>query len=443
MNYKSNINNLDRKAMSMLSLTLLTVISVVLMILFNTYNRQYKVILGFLILVFSVMLLANYRRDKLYSLLFATITYINLSILLSDCLTDGGASLPYNTLIWQIYRGTYYELVFLKALLLFMMILNFCMLNIRKVQQKNILKNRVELINNNNSIVFFIGYIIMVVGLFAGYDITRDGGYSSNSNALYEYCIMFFLLSWMYAGRSKKHHIMLILYAIAYIGQAVLFGDRSAAFPMLMLAVILYYKSLSIFQVIFLSLAGIIVANIISVYRLSYSLRNFNSVYIARYGLMSITSDTVSQSYYTGVSLIAVKESIGNTAKYFIDFIIGIFLGGGYGDANVVTLGKQYATNKGGGLVISSFYFWFGYIGIVFLALIIGLLLQKLIRTEGLFTVAWKTYLTVSVFRWYLYNSFVFFRGVIFVFPVMYLLFKIMDAMIKAKPLIINFRTSK
>ena len=62
-------------------------------------------------------------------------------------------------------------------------------------------------------------------------------------------------------------------------------------------------------------------------------------------------SDTVSQSYYTGISLVAVKERMGNTFKYGIDYIGGIIFGGGYGNSNITNLGKQYALNKGGGLI--------------------------------------------------------------------------------------------
>jgi hypothetical protein len=391
---------------------------------FNDCQPLYKRIIGVAIVFVSCVLVYKSRKDRFKLITFCVILYVNITIAFSDCFTDGQRSLPYYTLVWQVYRNSIYEIIFLKALFLFLCVVNLFM----KKEETNTVHID-TFTSQDNPICFMVAYLIMTYGLVTGYLGMKGNvsSYVSGTTTLYEYCTLFFLIALYYSGKDKIRMILLYVYSIAYIMQAILYGDRSSAFPMVLLLVLLLFKKLTLKDVGIFSILGIFCSNAISIYRQNYSLNDFIYNYINRYSLDSIMSDTVSQSYYTGISLVAVKERMGNTFKYGIDYIGGIIFGGGYGNSNITNLGKQYALNKGGGLIISDFYFIGGVIGVIVLGIILSIFIRFLDRNIFSMDYIWKCYFTIMVFRWYLYRSFDLFRGVLFVFPVVFLAFKIID----------------
>lgn len=411
-----------------LSTIFLFIVAILNVMFIKTYSETMQIYLGILLLLISFQLFIRHKNDRIYIILFAIILYINISIFLSDCLTKGSLSLPIETLTWQHLRGTVYEIQFFNALNLFLSMLNV----IDSFSRKDVDLKKFKLKNKDNQIVFYACLLIMLIGLLTGYkNSSTVSKYTSDTTTLYEYCVLFCLFAWYYAGVKKSHHILIWTYAILYILQALIYGDRSSCFPMILLMIILYFRSMPLHRIIILALSGIITANLIAVYRANYSTSGLLDNYILRYGLKSFTSDTVSQSYYTGVSLCYVRDLITAPIKYFQDFIIGIFVGGDYGNANVIALGKLYTTNKGGGLIISNFYFWFGYMGSIILGGVLGFLIRKLENNKNNFLSIWKIYLTTTVFRWYLYTSFDLFRGCIFVFLVVGFTLYLVDKLTK------------
>lgn len=402
-------------------------ISLLCAFMFKEYEYNQKIFLGFLILIISLHLLWKFRKDRFFILMFGIIFYINITICFSDCITNGNLTVPLNSLAWQTLRQTKYETDFLIALCLFLSTVN---LFFKKDQCY--IENRV-LLNKSNIYCFIFGLSILIYGLLNSYtsSVSSQDGYVSDTSTIYEYCILFFLLTWYYAGKSKYRNLILIVYALLYIITAVLHGDRSSAFPMVLLLVLLYLPRMSLKKVFGLSCLGILAANTISVYRNNYSLVNFWATFINDYGFKSICSDTVSFSYYTGISIAYVKEYIGNSMIYFIDFFIGIFLGGSFGNADIISFCRQFSMNRGGGMCVANFYFYFGFIGTIVLGLIVGLMCKYIQKRNTNLSFVIKIYIVVDVFRWYLYSSFDLFRGVLFVLPVTYLIFYIIDKVTK------------
>ena len=402
------------------------IISLLFCLFFKDYSYVRKCILGVFILSISMYMLWQVRKDKYYVLMMGIIVYINITICFSDCISNAVLSVPANSLLWQNLRKSNSEILFLESLALFLSIFNCFISNKAEYIERRILKNK------SNLYCYCIGFVVLIFGLLNGYStgVNNVDGYESNTSAMFEYCTLFFLLTWYYAGKNKSRHMLLLLYGLAYITLAVFHGDRSSAFPMILLIVILYLPEISLPKVFCLAFMGIFASNIISVYRNNYSLENFWKNFFYNYGLRGFFSDTVSFSYYTGISIVEVKSMLVNTSKYFIDYVCGIFLGGGFGKADVTTFCKQYAMNKGGGMCVSSFYFWFGFLGIVLLGIIVGWVCKKIQNKEYNFYLILKIYITIDVFRWYLYSSFDFFRGCLFVLPIIYSLFNIIDMLV-------------
>lgn len=383
------------------------------------YDEDIKKIIGVAIVGISIRLFFRNKQNKIFFIVFGIILYINASLVASDCFFDGELALPESTISWQIYRGSEYEIIFLIGLNLFLNFLNIILCKPRYFVDK--------LRKKDNSLVFFCSYFFLIYILFSGYSGKLGHSYISETSTLYEYGLAFFILTWFYAGNSKNKSIALIIYGVLYILQALVYGDRSSAFPMVLLLYTLYAKRVSLKNVLVLSLIGIFSANIIAVYRESYSMFAFYDSYLSRYGLTSIVSDTVSQSYYTGISLMAVRDMLNDTSTMVVAFLLGMFYGGDYADANVTEVGKLFATNKGGGFIIADFVFWFGYPGAMIIGIIIGVFMLFVSRNRFDIELPWKLYFSVTVFRWYLYTAFDLFRGVFFVFPVLYLTYFVCD----------------
>lgn len=395
-----------------------------LIIIKDEYSYNNKCLLGVLIVIISIMLLFKYRKDRFYIILFAIILYINFTICVSDCFVNGFFTVPLESQVWQNLRQSQYEIIFLKCLLLFLSTINVF------ATRKTVVDENRELENRSNILVFIFGLILMSYALLNGYmsSVASNDAYVSDTSTLFEYCTVFYLLTWLYSGKSKYRKYILWGYAGAYILVAIAHGDRSSAFPMLILVILLYFPKIPLKRMFLFMFSGIFAANLIAAYRETYSLSSTLETFGAKYGLKSICSDTVSFSYYTGLSITYVRDVLGNTAKYFIDFLGGIIFGGSFGKADVTTFCRTYAMNKGGGMCIANFYFWFGKWGIVILSTIVIMLLYYLSKSKSKLGLVMKVYLSVNVFRWYLYSSFDLFRGVLFVLPVSYLIFLSIDS---------------
>lgn len=402
---------------------ILFVISIFLAVEHQNYNYNQKVFLGLLLLLISIHLLFKARKDRFFILMFGVICYINITICFSDCIKNAILTVPIDSLSWQKLRETQYETDFLIALCLFLSTVNLLYRSKTIIVENRIIQNR------SNIYCFMVGMMILIYGLLNAYSsgIGKLDGYVSNTSTIYEYCILYFLLTWYYSGKSKFRNTLLIIYAASYVLLAVLHGDRSSAFPMILLLVILYLPRITLGKVFGLSFLGIIASNIVSVYRNNYSFSNFFGAFFKEYGFKSIFSDTVSFSYYTGISIAYVRDYLGNTMHYFLDFLCGIIFGGSFGNADLVTFCRQYSMNRGGGMCVANFYFYFGFIGSIVLGVIVGVMCRVIQKRNTNLGFIIKIYIVVDVFRWYLYSSFDLFRGVLFVLPVSYFVFYIID----------------
>lgn len=83
--------------------------------------------------------------------------------------------------------------------------------------------------------------------------------------------------------------------------------------------------------------------------------------------------------------------------------------------------------NRGGGMCVANFYFWFGFAGTIVFGIILGIVCKYIQTKNTELGFIMKIYIVADVFRWYLYTSFDLFRGAFFVLPVSFLIFKILD----------------
>lgn len=390
----------------------------------TTFLFANKYIISFWILILSLKMLIKARNNSYLIILFGIISYVNISVVVSEIIGLATA-LTINTLSWQNnIRSSDKWLLGAKSLIIMLSVLNnFFDTDFFTLTKKKEFK--IEL--KDNSIIFYTGYVIvLIIWLFFGYASSIGSNYSSDTSTLYEYCLIIVPILWLYSGDQIRKKVLIAIFILLYSGKSMLHGDRSSMLPMIIFSYFIFFTNvkLSIRSIIILAIFGIIISNIISVYRTLGTLEvsSITSNLITQYGPSFLTSDTVSQSYYTSVVVQLSYYQVENKIIYFIDFIIGIIFGGSYGKADVSKIVSTLYTNKYGGFYYSWFYFWFGNFGVFWGSIVLGYILRIIYIKNSSYLNILKVIVIIFSIRWYVYTPFVFFRSVLFVYSVLYFL---------------------
>ncbi|WP_026830238.1 hypothetical protein [Exiguobacterium antarcticum] len=374
--------------------------------------------IGVMLLIGTFYLLYKARKNSQLLIFFGLITYVNVSVAFGDLLQVKD-TLGYETLFWQTsLRNSEFNVLAAKSLLLVISVINL-FLNSKFIKKIEV-ERKIE--KKDNKYIFFGGLIVLFTFWFFGYGGSMGNTYESNTRTIYEYSILVFIVVWFYSGNSKVHQYLLYFFVALYVIQSLIRGDRSSAFPMLIALILVNNYKINLKYLFLLAFSGITVSNIVSAYRLSFSINDFFNVFMTKYGLSSLLSDTVSQSYYTGISIIFSGNLIENSSKYFPNFLAGIVFGGGFNNADVGAISYNYAINKGGGFFFSWFYFWFGILGVLVAAIFLGYLLRMFFVSNNNYLKLYTICLISMTLRWYLYTPFVLFRTVLFIFTLLLIL---------------------
>lgn len=387
-----------------------------------------KYLLSFLILSLSALFFFRSRHNSYLLVLFGIILYVNISLVISEIL-EISTALTDSTLLWQYtVRNSTQWLMGAQSIVIMLSALNLFF--DRRFYQYRM--NEIEF--KDNAIIFYCGYAVLwIIWLFFSYASNVQETYISNTNTFYEYCLCIVPVLWIYSGNKVNRKILLTLFAILYCAKSMLHGDRSSMIPMIILVYFIYADKIriNIKRIIICAIIVIVLSNIINIYRtigisgISSLLDNYKNIYSSSL----LTSDTVSQSYYTSVVVQLTHWEVSSPYQYFKDFLIGIFLGGKYGNADVNTIVSIYYTNKYGGFYYSWFYFWFGYLGVFCGSLVLGYIIRKTFNNDSPYTNTFKIVLVAFTIRWYVYTPFVLYRSVIFVFSSLYFLCYLFDSL--------------
>lgn len=390
-------------------ISILAIISII--VIKNDYkNLKY---LGIIILLISIYQFIKVRNNTALLILFGIITYINIAVSLGD-LIEISSPLGEITQNWQrMNRQSEYNAIAAKCIILVMSVLNLC-INSKFIFKIKDMDSKIK--PKSNKLIFWCGLIILIIFWAFGYANSKGSSYESNTRTIYEYCIIIFIVVWYFSGKSKYKLYLLYSYAGIYVLQAIMRGDRSSAFPMVLVLLVISFPKINIKTIVSLALIGMLASNIISVYRESFSLAEMRQNYFSSYSSSVLTSDTVSQSYYTSIAIVKTGEYLTDKNEYFLDFLVGIIAGGNYRNADIGGVVSDYEMHRGGGFYYSWFYFFFGYLGVIVASIILGFIIRISFASNRAYMKLLKIGIIAMSFRWYLYTPFVLFRSIIFIF---------------------------
>lgn len=407
---------------NILKFTIFIIIIGVVFLLQNDF--KFLPLFGTLIIFISIANICYYFNNNKISLLIGIISIISICYAMSVCFNS------YDTVSnWQISLvNTSNNIINVKNYLLFLTILSYSIGDITITSSKDL-----NSYYKNNIIIFVIGYIILFLILIFCFDRGINTNYTSNTNALYEYALIIFIFCWIYSGNKKITKASLLLYAFLYILNGLIYGDRSSSFPMILIVLLfLFNNKITMKYVIIFSIVGIFLANTIDVLRNNNF--NFNKEVVKEVADRAFFVNTISYSHYAGTQIINFgNTSTNNKLKHFKNYTTSYILGGTKKYDLAQKSKNSGFFNRGGGISSNYFYYWFGYVGTIIFAIIMGLSIRKIFSSELEIALILSYAIIIFSLRWFLYFPVAFFRTAIIVPLVCYLIVNLFDQMSKKK----------
>lgn len=403
---------------------ILCIISI-LMFYFLKNNISSLKIIGLFIIIVSILMMLKYRRFNSISLLIGIISLISISFAYSICFNT------YSTVFnWQIpLLQTEENIINVKNYLVF---ISFLFLSIGNFDLSKTSNSKKFIKFDYNSLIVIASSLILLYALIFGFDRGIIGMYVSNSNPLYEYALIIFLFAWQYSKDSRIFKFFLIIYAILYVLQGLIFGDRSSAFPMILLILILYTKNnIKMKNVGIVGIIGIFAANVIDIFRKTGIL--FNDAIVKETLSRGLFVNTISYSFYGGTQILRYGISLSFREKmlHLFNYFISIFIGGSNKYSLTTIANANNFTNKGGGMSLTYFYFWGGIAGSILFAIIMGRIINYIFSHNDKLNNILKITLTIFTIRWFIYYPVAFFRTAIFIPIICYYIFLLFNKMLK------------
>lgn len=383
------------------------------------------------IIVVSIYMCFKVRKIKLLFFLLTIISFINISIGVSDGLLNGQHVAP-----WQLpLRQTIYNVVTMKSILL--VISTFNVFLTLKWIDKVYLLNLKKIEKKDNLIISLLGTFTIYVVLILGYDIQTlgSGVYVSNSNPLIEYAVIMFVIIWFYSGDNKFIASLLKFYAVFYVLLSLYFGDRSASFLMILTFYLLFKSKnskISVLRIVFLIFIAVFLANFIAGYRDGMPLE-FGAI-LENTLQRGLYSDTISYSYYASITISAIYH-IDDTLVYFLNYLKTWIFGSRTSDVgNLASFVKEnYMYNVGGGIYPSYFYFGMGYTGVILSGIALGVLVRFVYSRISSYAYIYKILIAVMSIRWYLYGPTTLYRSILIMASILIIACIISDVLMKRK----------
>lgn len=268
----------------------------------------------------------------------------------------------------------------------------------------------------NDSLIFYISVIILLLmiplSVFGKSSVISTGSYSieSGSSILFEYCLIFLILGYLYSGELFNRKLIILFLACVFMILPLLFGRR---LPFLMIVMfvfnIFFVNKLSLKQLVVIIISIFSLLSLIALIRIGISTNgDFFSI------LLNVSDENVMSNNQGGV-IVSCAAYIGLIKDGFFDLsfrllsLLGIitspFTIGSFNipETYINTSALQFTAIPGnGGLPGVYFYIWGGWIGV----LIFSIVFNRIFYTIGknrYFSI-YALFLLITFPRWYAYN---------------------------------------
>jgi hypothetical protein len=375
----------------------------------------------------DILLLVKNKNCPLLVLQNFFFLYIDYSIIIGSYFLDN--NIP-NVNLYHTLQGNIYN-VGLNILLIFD-IIRYCLFRRKLYFNPPILRN--------NPLLFYVLFITLIY--ICIFEVNRDMSYSYEVKIkpLYEYSTIFFALCIYYSGKSNIKKILLFILAAIFVLQDAYYGGRATSLQIILLFAIFYfYNKISIKNVLLIIIPCLIVVGLISSYRVAYQFDGGISDIFKIISKSYFVQDTATYAYFASMTQVYASYSIDFIEKLssFGAFILSVLFGSYISVfgidpkiANPTQIANDIHWNAGGGLMPTTFFFWFGYVGTILLTFFTFRLFRSLLERAKVikpFPTLVCIIITIMSPRWILYSPLPFFRGPFVIFPIIYFICNYFD----------------
>lgn len=290
-------------------------------------------------------------------------------------------------------------------------------------------------------LIFFTVSALIVVFGQSGSDIFESGGYAtgeSSKSTIYEYFILFFLMTYYYSNKTKLQLIILVSLGSFYVVKSLLYGGRIEIIQFLILCfyilIIDYKLKISPLKIILGCLVFYYINQVFSEIR-SNPIPLLEGNYIIYLNPFEAFSNpdikyVISNEgdvFQSSVRLIGLMENglldTFTRFKAFIGFFISIVVPSSWlpDEASLITYKKDIYGSGGGGLIAVYFYAFLGWLG----PFIISAYLFWIYRLTAKHKTIYLQFYCLMVFstfpRWFAYNPIILFKLCLWIIPVVFI----------------------
>ena len=395
---------------------LFAIAMIAIYVAFFTDHKNYDAILGYCILVINIMTMIKVRPNWYLLFVFFCITYCNYSICVANYISR-------LNIYFAGYSGTEIGSQGVRILLLFSALLYFAAPAAYPLKTEYGRMEKISLISNNKYNPFIVIGLIIILAFIWVFGFGRPDviGQRGSPSTIYEYSIIFLIISFYYSGKDKKLIAVTVIACIAFAMQNFIFGGRITGVQILaMVVLVLFVDHLKLGRVIPLGALFFIIMTGIGELRgeiltSNLSIRSIISQLIEE----KFALDTAYSAYFTSMTFLDELSNITASTRWYLftRWVLSMFLGGSVTDSNLAIYTRQNYVHYNGGVLPFFAWFYLGLIGLAFLGFYLRFLFKTISKAgdnSGGLVRCVALYITCTCLRWYLYSPSQLIRGAMF-----------------------------
>jgi hypothetical protein len=379
------------------------------------------------IIAISAYIAFAVRKNRLLLLIALVMLYTHYSIGVANYLNHVDS-------IATTYAYTEYAYHAMHSLLVFLSILSLLLpVNIKKFGFGDGLFSRKQ---SNPALVVLVSiYLIVILTIQfmqPKVDIGNRLGFAGDVGILgqlYEYSIIFFIVGFILSGKSLWCKNLLTIIAIAFAVNTMLAGSRVSVLQMLL--VVFFFRAsehMTWKSIVPILLACLFVNLSIGVFRMAFLSTDLHIITDKFVNMLTggLPWDTAYFAWHASITFYAY-DSLTNSANnmyLFGQWLLSIPLGtSAVTDSSLPSVTRQYFTHYSGGILPAYFDFYLGTIGVIAIGVGVTFVFRLInnMQTWTEYRLSLAPYiakscciwLTVTVFRWYIYSPSQLTRGLI------------------------------
>ena len=376
-------------------------------------------VMGVYVVIVSVLLMLELRKNILTFMVGAFIAWFNYSIVFANYFSGDE-----NFFLEDAYHEV--SVTGLRVLCCFVTCMYLAVnTDTGDAHEKDVLEFRSDEVVSS---VIAIGYILALCGILVfGFAKPSVQGARGSVSAIYEYSILLFIVGYYLFWRYKWYMIISTVLMMMFALQNVIYGERATALQELIIFYVLFINKKQkpdFRKIIPLGICGVLVFTAVGMERANFS---FSAEQIGKsidaLKKSGMTLDTAYAAYFCSLTFIKTEFILpqAERVQIFFNWLLSMVVGGGMiGNCNVPVITRKYFVHYYGGVLPFYGHFHFGYFGAVAFSLIPAVYLNIIKRfnhSKGAFKCL-LLYFVVTSPRWYLYSPSPLIRGAILIFIV-------------------------